>query len=240
MSEDKDDSLPNNIVNEVDDFLKRRMVGRGPIQKQEVSVEEARNRAAKINDIEEDILTTAKAFSIGNYYDDPDATEGPVNIVVHNYSSVDKLNLSVTGFTDELGGMGDIMPISKGRAINFRASDELKKELTEDFGVKTDRYFGVSLFTDAKTFEEIKKLREEGKIWDELMYTYYYFDEEGNSAKRILLPVNFPDDRPVLNSDEYYKSIIEPLSAGDFDLAERTITLLKDGITQSYRKSIGL
>ncbi len=236
MPEDKGDKSQN-IAEEADNFLRRRMVGRD--HNSEISSQEAKIRAMKINELEKDVLAIATAFDVTNYYEDPSTSTGPVSITIHDYSTPENLNLSVTGFTDELGGMGDIMPIGGGRAINFYAMEDFPSELLEDFGVKTSHYFSVSLFTDTETFDVVKDLWEKGEISNEFMYTSYFFDDEGNSAKSIQLPKSVPDERTPLRSGDFYKTIVGKLSKGDFELAERAITLLKDGVTRNYKKKLG-
>lgn len=216
-----------------DQFLKKRLIGReSGSQDNDTPLSEAvaKEISLKILNDEKEIVRLTTLLQMGETYgreSEFKPLEESSDIIVSKYGDVDNPDVDVTGYTIELGGMGDMMSGNEA-VVNYYYSGRLRQELKTDLGIDTPYYFSVSLFTDKKTFTQIKEMRERGEISDEFMYTSYFFDEDGNSKKTISLPVNFPDNRPVLSQDRYYKTIIEDLSSGDYKLAEAAISTLKD------------
>jgi len=141
---------------------------------------------------------------------------------------------------DNIGGVGGDISYGdgdSGKRIMYLQQDSREKptgfHLEVPLGVKASYELYVGIHTDVITLSNAKEFLDKHPEQTHLIGTYFYFDEEGNYGKAVLLPRYIEDNRPTLrtfekdSSDRFVQSEMKP---GDFELVDFALGVLEEGV----------
>lgn len=97
----------------------------------------------------------------------------------------------------------------------------------EEFGVNTDIYLNMEVFSDLETLPFFEKQLEENAKIASLVETRYYFDLEGKYLKMITIPASLKKRKKPLYRDKYVSEYLSEMTLEDFLYASRALTLMK-------------
>lgn len=137
---------------------------------------------------------------------------------------------SETGFnlhtrTDNLKGFGM-------GGVDLFYSPGNSEQLTNTVGVETNVILGIGVNTEG--LDEKLKEFEQGYSWYAyaavLSGTQMLFSEQGDSVKLTLLPLEFEDPRPVIETFDPIKKVKTEITPGDFELAAGALAILEKAV----------
>lgn len=101
----------------------------------------------------------------------------------------------------------------------------------EPSGINSPWELFVGVHTDMQTVPQIKALLEKRPNMAYILGSYYYFDDEGNYEKNMILPPGIEDDRPVLETfgDTGFRRIKCEIEPGEFELISFALGVLEKG-----------
>ncbi len=141
-------------------------------------------------------------------------------------SSYDTGRISVNSYLTE-----DIKkPDGKNAYISFTYSPNAKTDYGKKLGTRGNFELVVGVHSDEQSQEAYNEYAKREPILAGNAYTRYYFDEDGNFAKALGLPVNMPDSRPLLHRGlipgVMIKSVEGEMTPSDFELAGKALSVI--------------
>jgi len=145
---------------------------------------------------------------------------------------------SIAKSVNNIGGVG--RDDSYGDGNGDRRILYLKQDLGEKrgfhlevpLGVKAPYELYIGIHTDVITLPHAKEFLDKHPEHARLIGTYYYFDEEGNFGKAVLLPRYIEDNRPILKTfgkDSSGRFVVSEMEPGDFELVDFALGILEEG-----------
>ncbi len=220
MSEDQSET-PN--ADSVEEFLRQQ---RNTHNKNQLDPEMARREAQGLAGMMDEITKLMEDYPLAY----PHGGE----ITPRVFLEKSEFQLRISSHIEALSGIG-------GKFIIF--SHDFKKhsgDFPERVGVDSLNRLDIGIHTDPPTREQIEQIQTPEDI--NILQSIYFFDKGGNYGKVISLPRTVSDNRDdISNLGTTQKYVEAEMTAGDFELAGISLSMIKNRLTpQSNSSELGV
>lgn len=226
MNTDQDPGTP--ITDEIEEFLKQQNELREREGELDPKDEALRKQVKEFDKMEDRILELAVKYCQRPDYN-PDCDAAPDLYVAGGKQYMGYYVIDTSEVITGIGRGMISLDVDDSDLTNERAPNNFVEQLGINFR-KGVRGLSVGLHRDIKTMNQAQLIynREKGmNEYDKSIFdTRYYFDNEGNFVKLVIVGGNIPDERPKVGMQDIEgnkKAVLSPMEKGEPEIIGATL-----------------